>query len=219
MGVSSDAVFELKSPGWENIKTVKSFLIPSDLPHQLALSGSENVLMIWLDPEFRIHRSIIKPKDIQFPFYELENELIDYSKERLSCENAEKVREIVTGTELLEKQENIDHRILSAIEWINQHLTEQTITTEHLADEVYLSSSRFMHLFSEQIGIPVRKYILWQRLRYALIQLSQGITITESSHAAGFTDSSHMNRSFNAMFGITPSKIFKNSRFIQVLPC
>jgi AraC-like DNA-binding protein len=219
MGVSSDAVFELKSPGWENIKTVKSFLIPSDLPHQLSLSGSEKVLMIWLDPEFRIHRSIIKPKDIQFPFHELENELIDYSKERLSCENAEKVREIVTGTELLEKQENIDHRILSAIEWINQHLTEQTITTEHLADMVYLSSSRFMHLFSEQIGIPVRKYILWQRLRYALIQLSQGITITESSHAAGFTDSSHMNRSFNAMFGITPSKIFKNSRFIQVLPC
>jgi AraC-like DNA-binding protein len=76
-----------------------------------------------------------------------------------------------------------------------------------------------MHLFSEQVGIPVRKFILWQRLKYALLMLADGSAITKAAHAAGFTDSAHMNRTFNAMFGIGPSEIFKNSRFIQFFAC
>jgi AraC-like DNA-binding protein len=43
--------------------------------------------------------------------------------------------------------------------------------------------------------------------------------MTEAAHGAGFTDSFNLNRIFNAMFGITSSKTFKNSTFIQVIAC
>lgn len=219
LGVSSEAVFKLKSPNWEKSQLLRSFLIPSDKAHQLHLSGQERVLMIWLDPEFQSTRSLLHVDDIQLSLHELEEQLKGFSEQKLNCQVAGEIRDIVTGIPSLIEPRKIDHRLSSAIDWVNQNLVEQSITAEQLAETVYLSSSRFMHLFSEQIGIPVRKYILWQRLRHALLQLAEGVSITESAHAAGFTDSSHMNRTFNAMFGITPSKIFKNSRFIQVLAC
>jgi AraC-like DNA-binding protein len=136
----------------------------------------------------------------------------------LNCSEANRIREIITGRSAQHLKE-LDERLTDSIHWVKNHLSAQSITTEDLANQAYLSKSRFMHLFSDQIGIPVRKFILWQRLKHALIHLSEGESITASAHAAGFTDSAHMNRTFKTMFGITPSAIFKNSRFIQVFAC
>lgn len=194
-------------------------MIPSDHPHQLRLDGTDSVLMIWLDPEFKTHRSLSHIDDIRYPLKELEKQLVSLCHQPLTCENAREIRNLITGQASDSGQRVLDDRITDAVDWISRHLHEQTITTEQLAGEVYLSPSRFMHLFSGQIGIPVRKYILWQRLRHALLLLAGGHSITEAAHGAGFTDSSHMNRTFNAMFGINPSLIFKNSRFIQVFGC
>lgn len=218
-GLSSSETIELGSSDWPSLKLVRSFLIPSDVTHQIRLTGKDQVLMVWLDPEFQIRRSIANSTSIQTSVGELEMELEPFNSLKLNCDVAHQIREVITGWPDTISSDQLDERITSCITWIKKHLTEQTITTEDLADTVYLSPSRLMHLFSQQIGIPIRKYILWQRLRHALLQLADGITITEAAHAAGFTDSPHMNRIFNAMFGITPSKIFKNSRFIQVIGC
>lgn len=217
-GISNSGSFDLSSPDWSSSKRVRSFLIPSDVSHQIRLTGSDKVLMVWLDPEFQIKRSISDTTTIQTSVGDLEPELEGLNDQQLNCELAREIREVITGWTDTENDQ-LDERISSCINWIKEHLTDKTITTEDLAKSVFLSPSRLMHLFSEQLGIPVRKYILWQRLRHAILQLASGSTITEAAHDAGFTDSPHMNRTFNAMFGITPSKIFKNSRFIQVFGC
>lgn len=72
-----------------------------------------------------------------------------------------------------------------------------------------LSESRLIHLFKAEIGITIRKYILWCRVQKALATMSSGSSISQSARQAGFTDAAHFNRTFVSMFGINPSAIRK----------
>ena len=88
-----------------------------------------------------------------------------------------------------------------------------------LADEACLSPGRLVHLFKQQVGIPIRKYVLWQRLLRAIGHLTRGDNLTEAAHGAGFADSAHFSRTFTRMFGLSPSLITKNSQFVQARVC
>jgi AraC family transcriptional regulator len=67
---------------------------------------------------------------------------------------------------------------------------------------VHLSPSRLRHLFVEQTGLAFKTYLLWRRLIRALDAYSQGHSLTESAHAAGFADSAHFSRVFKRTFGL-----------------
>src|SRR5262249_33439682 len=70
-----------------------------------------------------------------------------------------------------------------------------------------LSPSRFMHAFTESVGVPVRPYILWLRLQRAACDLTEGASATSAAHRAGFSDSAHLTRTFRRMLGATPSEL------------
>jgi len=103
----------------------------------------------------------------------------------------------------------IDSRIKDVVELIKSSLEQGQISSDALAKSVFLSESRFSHLFKEQIGIPVRKYILWCRIQEALKELLRGSNFTKSAYAAGFSDSAHFSRTFLEMFGVSPSSVLK----------
>jgi AraC-like DNA-binding protein len=67
---------------------------------------------------------------------------------------------------------------------------------------VYLSPSRLRHLFVEQTGLAFKTYMLWQRLVRAVELYSNGVSLTEAAHAAGFADSAHFSRVFKRTFGL-----------------
>ncbi len=69
------------------------------------------------------------------------------------------------------------------------------------------------------MGIPIRRYVLWERLLLAIQQLTGGVTLTEAAHWAGFSDSAHFSRTFTRMFGLSPSLLTKNSQFVQAQVC
>ncbi len=108
-----------------------------------------------------------------------------------------------------------DQRISSVIEFIHDNIHE-TLNTEQLMEVSFLSESRLLHLFKEQMGLPVRNYILWYRLKVAIEKVIQGLSLTQTAHLAGFSDQSHFTRSCISMIGLPPSSITKNSKFIQV---
>jgi AraC-like DNA-binding protein len=70
-----------------------------------------------------------------------------------------------------------------------------------------LSPSRFMHAFTESVGVPVRPYILWIRLQRAACDLMDGASVTSAAHRAGFSDAAHLTRTFRRMLGATPSDL------------
>jgi hypothetical protein len=63
----------------------------------------------------------------------------------------------------------IDDRIQQVINWIQQNLSKP-ISARKLAQSVYLSEDRFLHLFKEQLGLPLRQYILYQRIMTAMME-------------------------------------------------
>lgn len=84
-------------------------------------------------------------------------------------------------------------------------IEEGAIDVAQLANEIGLSVSRLTHIFTEEIGVPIRSYARWMRLVNAIEHLANGRTITAAAHGAGFADAPHFNRTFRAMFGLSPS--------------
>ena len=81
------------------------------------------------------------------------------------------------------------------------------LSLKTLAGIAGLSPSRFMHAFTESVGVPVRPYILWLRLQRAACDLTDGASVTSAAHRAGFSDAAHLTRTFRRMLGATPSDL------------
>jgi AraC-like DNA-binding protein len=81
------------------------------------------------------------------------------------------------------------------------------LSLKRLAGIAGLSPSRFMHAFTESVGVPVRPYILWLRLQRAACDLMYGASVTNAAHRAGFSDAAHLTRTFRRMLGATPSDL------------
>jgi AraC family transcriptional regulator len=85
-----------------------------------------------------------------------------------------------------------------------------------LAQMVHLSPSRFAHVFKDVVGVPVRRYVLWAKLRRALEFAMKGESLTAAAISAGFSDSAHLSRSFRNLCGIAPEFLFRNRERLVV---
>ncbi|MEO8629022.1 MAG: helix-turn-helix domain-containing protein [Betaproteobacteria bacterium] len=73
--------------------------------------------------------------------------------------------------------------------------------------DTHLSTSRFRHRFSEQVGVRYRRYRMWNRLRAAMRTALVGGTLTDAATAVGSSDSAHFAHNFAIRFGVTPSYV------------
>lgn len=85
------------------------------------------------------------------------------------------------------------------------------------ASRVFLSPGRFAHLFTQHVGLPFRRYLLWRKLSRALVGVGHGQSLTEAAHTAGFADAAHFTRTCNEMFGIPPS-VMMRGEFFTIAP-
>jgi AraC-like DNA-binding protein len=108
-----------------------------------------------------------------------------------------------------------DDRIDRVKRYIHENI-QDVLSTEQLTNISFLSESRLLHLFKEEMGLPIRNYILWYRLKVALEHIIREGTLTEAAHMAGFSDQSHFTRTCQKMIGVPPSILTKNSKFVQV---
>ena len=109
----------------------------------------------------------------------------------------------------------LDDRIVRALAIVRQ-MEAPKIRLEEVADAVFLSPSRFQHLFSEEVGLPFRRYVLWRKLARSLIEVGRGSTLSAAAHASGFSDSAHLTRTFYQMFGIPPTAMLGGGEFWEI---
>lgn len=107
--------------------------------------------------------------------------------------------------------EPLDERIGQVLELLRQPELE-VVSVKDLAGAVHLSPGRLIHLFTQQVGIPVRKYILWSKLMASLKRLDRHANFTHVALGGGFADAPHFNRTFKRMFGLSPTALLKSGR-------
>lgn len=94
-----------------------------------------------------------------------------------------------------------DPRIQRIIDFAAAHI-EEPLSLAGASAGVHLSPSRLRHLFVEQTGLAFKTYLLWLRLVSAVTAYSEGKSLTEAAHMAGFSDSAHFSRIFKRTFGL-----------------
>jgi AraC-like DNA-binding protein len=205
---------------WQNFKS--AIIAPGQFH---AINGRNNKLaLIVLVPEAKVAQPllpILSRKSLsRIPVSVVQNFLPIFDEfDKMSFENVESEKicrrmfeKIKNGEQLLSAE--IDKRISQSIERLRIE-PENHLSVGEIAANVSLSESRFSHLFTEQVGVSVRRYQLWLRLREAIHLLANGGgSLTETAYEAGFSDSAHLTRTFRQMLGIAPSALLKHSSLI-----
>jgi AraC-like DNA-binding protein len=105
-----------------------------------------------------------------------------------------------------ERDERPEARVRRMSAWAAGRL-DTPVSLADAAAHVGLSTGRARHLFVEETGLPFRTYLLWRRLMRAAEIFSAGSSLTDAAHGAGFSDSSHLSRTFRRMFGIAADSL------------
>ena len=98
---------------------------------------------------------------------------------------------------------SIDPRIRRVLRAL-RHDHAEFVRADSAAAAANLSTSRFQHLFTQEVGVPFRRYRAWCRMRAAISAVLDGSNLTDAAHTAGFSDQPHFSREFRRMFGATP---------------
>ena len=100
---------------------------------------------------------------------------------------------------------DIDARLSRIINRMHES-PDDPMPVARFADTVGLSASRFQHLFTQQVGVPFRRYRAWHRMRLAIGEIVGGANFTTAAHAAGFADQAHFAHDFRRTFGAPASR-------------
>lgn len=202
----------------------RAALLPANTPHRFDGRGGQQLILL-IAPELE---SVITQLARQLTHsFELPTELSTALIKVIHTQNVHNseqashlIRSLIqalSGQQLVDKV-TPDKRIQQIITHIHDSSVHK-LSSDSLASLVGLSTSRFAHLFKQQLGLPVRRYILWARLIRGVESAIECGSLTQGAHSAGFADSAHFSRTFRQTFGLTPASILKNSQFVQVSIC
>ena len=115
--------------------------------------------------------------------------------------------------DLLGVSRPVDARIAAALNLIHANPGARRSAAE-LAASASLSESRFLHLYTEETGVPLRRYKLGCAMGRAMRAIGRGESLTTAALDAGFSSSSHFSAAYREMFGIEPSQL-PRARFVM----
>lgn len=120
---------------------------------------------------------------------------------------------LITGLKIQDSN-LIDPRVKRIIDYVSANLTSE-ITNQDILNLTNLSFHRTRHLFAAEMGIPLSRYILWQRLRCTLkTVIESGESLSRVCRDYHFTDLSHFHKTFKSIFGLNPSTFLIECRVI-----
>ncbi|MEO0330821.1 MAG: helix-turn-helix domain-containing protein [Bacteroidota bacterium] len=108
-----------------------------------------------------------------------------------------------------------DERVNICLDFLESQDVEYSSMVKVLQDKTHLSESRLSHLFKENVGISLKKYRAWCRLKKTIaLVLENHDSLFSASLSCGFYDQAHFSKTFKERLGISPSEVY-NSRTLQ----
>lgn len=108
----------------------------------------------------------------------------------------------------------LDDRLMHILERL-VHTPEESTSIEELAASIQMSPSWLHHAFKAHLGIPLRRFRVWFRLKATVQLIRRGLGPADAAIASGFFDQSHFITTFRDMFGLTPGVLFTDPSKIQ----
>jgi AraC-like DNA-binding protein len=210
LGVAIDDPLQVTIGGMS--LTARAALIPADVPHSFEVSG--RAAFLWADPHGPRGRR-------------MQHLALTYVGRDLA-RHVGALRQVVADRTA---GGDLAHRLLTALgedresscSQRSRHVDKalahldaaiahdaagrRSLSLDETARAAAISASRLTHLFSQQVGIPFRRYVLWLRLLRAVQAIAAGNDLTGAAGAAGFSDSAHLSRAFRGTFGLPPSAL------------
>ena len=207
-----DLGVDMSAPDGPELHGVPGAMVRAGASHQLTIPGPK-VAVLYLDPQSDVAASLqrwLEPDDIRgLPGALLRDlragfrGLLESPESGLPQAEAACAALIASFTEEAPRP-SVHWRVRRAMERIEGELDEPP-SLETLAEEIGVSPSRLRHMFKDQTGLPMSRYVLWMRLRAALLKALEGATMAESAQEAGFSDAAHFTRTCRQMFGLPPT--------------
>jgi AraC family transcriptional regulator of adaptative response/methylated-DNA-[protein]-cysteine methyltransferase len=111
------------------------------------------------------------------------------------------------------------NRVAAAIEYLQQHFTEQP-SLEELARAANLSPFHFQRLFSEWAGVSPKKFLQYLSLDHARYLLAHDAsTVLETAHATGLSGSGRLHDLFVSIEGMTPGEFRNGGASLRIDYC
>ena len=158
-------------------------------------------------PCFRAFQSIPAPGVLELDrtrLAEFDPAIVRAYEGRLTLSEAQQLFDGVVDATVrqLPRTEPCDYRVNLLHEILREN---PACSLPELARGLRLSYTGTSHYFSRAVGLPFRSYRLWLKYFTAANLRLKGGTLTKIAHAAGFTDSSHLSRTWQASYGLSPS--------------
>ena len=96
-----------------------------------------------------------------------------------------------------------NQKITEILHYINEHL-DSDLSIETLSKQFFISRRYLMHIFKQETGYSIGKYINSKRLFSARNKIQHGMSLTEACYSSGFQHYSTFTRSYYRMFQTTP---------------
>lgn len=113
--------------------------------------------------------------------------------------------------------EPLDERVSRVCDILRRGLPEK-LDVSLLAGYVGLSASRLSHLFRQQTGVPLRRFLLHLKMNRALAFWEPGKSVSRLATEAGFYDQPHLVRTAREMFDALPSE-YVTTGWFRVCRC
>ncbi|WP_339704621.1 AraC family transcriptional regulator [uncultured Kriegella sp.] len=126
------------------------------------------------------------------------------------------IRNIKKSTYFEVPKNNADDRITKMLTYINEHIdTPEHLRVDHLSHIFSMSSAYVSEFFRKQVGMSLREYIIKAKLKLVEIRLlNSDFTLTEIADDLGFTDVSHLSKTFKRYTGISVREFKNNGEYM-----
>lgn len=188
------------------------------VPHEIGAASDLSVVTIGVSPNHALYRNFrtigargVLPleRDLFAPF---ERDLAAIAAGRSSVSEAVRIFDEIVEAVIrqLPSANRSGRPIERALELLRGKPHRNAL--DELARAEGLSYSRMSLLFSKEVGLSLRSYLLWRKLHTAAALIGSGLPLSEVAVAAGFVDSAHLSATWRKVYGVSPTYAFNHVR-------
>jgi AraC-like DNA-binding protein len=203
-------------------KDHQAYFLPANIPNEMR-QYENPIACIFIEPDSDLYQQFLKQhgfdKNCLSPYRHHLQDLrstLNTFVESPSNPDEFSLSVVETLHGLNQPLKEIDQRVISCAGIIKEHIGDN-LSANELASLFDISERQLSSLFKRDMGLPIRKYRLWSRLKNVAQLVNDGRLITDAAIESGFSDSAHFSNSCRKLLGLKPTDIMETGKPLTLL--